>query len=64
MTGVVIELREWRAAENIKNRNFQKDIQGLEDKIDKAIALMQWFIGIGVTVALGFGGLLINHLIK
>jgi cytoskeletal protein RodZ len=48
LTGVVQELREWKAAEEVRNENIEK-------KLDIAIMWTKWTVG---TVALGIGGML------
>lgn len=52
LTELVQELREWKAAEEVRNRS-------MEDKLDRAIRWMQWTIGIVVT---GIGGLILTAL--
>lgn len=49
LTELVQELREWKAAEEVRNENMEK-------KIDSAITWMKWTIG---TVILGIGGLIV-----
>lgn len=53
----VQELREWRAAQEERQKN-------LEQKIDQAIAWMKWVTGLSVTTALGLFGALITLLAR
>lgn len=55
LTGVVAELREWRSAEKVRN-------QSMSEKLDRTIRWMQWAVGIGITVLLGLGGMVVTLL--
>lgn len=52
LTELVTELREWKAAEEVRQTN-------LEAKLDQAIAWMKWAIGLSITTALGLLGAIV-----
>lgn len=52
LSGLVQELREWKAAEEVRNESIEK-------KLDSAITWMKWTVG---TVVVGIGGLIITLL--
>ncbi|MBE3586581.1 MAG: hypothetical protein IMW94_10615 [Thermoanaerobacter sp.] len=45
LSGFVSELREWKAAEEVRNQN-------IEEKLDRTLKWMQWAVGISVSIAL------------
>lgn len=49
LTELVQELREWKAAEEVRNESIEK-------KLDSAITWMKWTVG---TVVVGIGGLIV-----
>ncbi len=44
MTEIVTELREWKAAEEVRNLN-------LDEKLDQVIVWMKWAVGLSITTA-------------
>ena len=54
LTELVQELREWKAAEKVRNESIEK-------KLDNAITWMKWTVG---TVVMGIGGLIITLLLR
>lgn len=55
LTDLVLELREWRAAQEERQNN-------MEEKLDQAIAWMKWVTGLSVTTALGLLGAVVTLL--
>ncbi len=49
LTGLVQELREWKAAQEERQKN-------LEEKIDQAIIWMKWAVGLSLTSTLAVIG--------
>jgi len=42
----------------------EERIKGIDEKLDKVISMLQWAIGVGLTVILAIGGMFITHIIQ
>lgn len=49
ITEIVTELREWKAAQEERQKN-------LEEKIEQAIVWMKWAVGLSITTAVAMLG--------
>jgi len=57
LTELVYELREWRAAQDERQKN-------LEEKIEQAIVWMKWAVGLSLTSTIAVIGAMVTLIAK
>ncbi len=46
---VVTELREWRAAEEVRQEGLEEKLHALDDKLQSAVSWIKWSVGVSVA---------------
>lgn len=61
LTEIITELREWRAAEEVKQINLE---QKFNERLSEAIAWIKWSVGISITTIVTLLAVILGEFIR